>query len=86
MAKSCGDNTVIASLQLNAPEGSLLNCLGIQPIFHKDGFIERSSLCSVYHNESQISIIAVRRYNNCQLSIINCQLSINQYSILVMRT
>lgn len=53
MTKTCGDNTVIGSLQLNAPEGSLLNCLGIQPIFHKDGFIERSSLCSVYHRHSK---------------------------------
>lgn len=51
--KSCGDNTLMGSLQLNAPEGSLLNCLGIQPIFIKDDFIERSSLCSVYHRHNK---------------------------------
>jgi hypothetical protein len=64
--KGCGDNTEIGCLQLNAPEGSLLNCFGIQPIFHKDGFIEKSSLYSVYHRHNKKNPIGLTR---CQMKI-----------------
>lgn len=60
--KSCGDNTLIGSLQLNAPEGSLLNCLGIQPIFYKDDLIERSSLTSIYHRHNKQNPTGVTKY------------------------
>ena len=60
--KSYGDNTLMGALQLNAPEGSLLNCLGIQPIFIKDDFIERSSLTSVYHWHNKKNPIGITKY------------------------
>lgn len=64
--KGCGDNTEIGCLQLDAPEGSLLNCFGIQPIFHRDGFIEKSSLCSVYHWHNKKNPIGITK---CQTKI-----------------
>ena len=60
--KPCGDNTLMGALQLNAPDGSLLNCLGIQPIFIKDDFIERSSLCSIYHRHNKKNPTGVTKF------------------------
>ena len=62
--KGVGDNTEIGCLQLNAPEGSLLNCFGIQPIFHRDGFIEKSSLYSIYHRHNKKNPTGVTKCQN----------------------
>lgn len=38
----------LGNISLNAKQGSILNCLGIQPIFIEDGVVKDSFLGFVY--------------------------------------
>ena len=45
----------IANLSLSMPHGSLLNCLGIQPVFHTNYHITTSFLGFVYRMATQVN-------------------------------